>query len=226
MFGAQVLWVNTPFRNGCLKFLFRYLRSVWEPSSSACDLIRHNRRWNRVMAHLQKHSRWMDGWMNDLLFYVLFNSISVIWGRWAGDNERLCAMEPRLRLKRSSPKVGLQFTTAWSVGQRLTRWATGSPQKHSKHWTNKGYVFAKANSPLEQKHDRHWRRITVHTQKHNRHWNREAVTSHWNKSIIVTRTDELRIRKGIFHTGSEESYTCKSIADTGTEENTFFSKAL
>ena len=34
-----------------------------------------------------------DGWMDDLLFYVLFNSVSVISGRWEVDNERLCAME-------------------------------------------------------------------------------------------------------------------------------------
>ena len=39
-------------------------------------------------------------WMDDLRFYVLFDSISVISGRWADDNERLCAMEPRLRLRR------------------------------------------------------------------------------------------------------------------------------
>ena len=38
--------------------------------------------------------------MDDLRFYVLFNSISVISGRWANGNERLCAMEPRLRLRR------------------------------------------------------------------------------------------------------------------------------
>ena len=30
--------------------------------------------------------------MDDLLFYVLFNSISVILGRCSDDNERLCAM--------------------------------------------------------------------------------------------------------------------------------------
>ena len=42
----------------------------------------------------------MDGWMNDLRFYVLFNSIAVISGRWADNNERLSAMEPRLRLRR------------------------------------------------------------------------------------------------------------------------------
>ena len=29
------------------------------------------------------------GWMVDLRFYVFFNSISVLSGRWAGDKERL-----------------------------------------------------------------------------------------------------------------------------------------
>ena len=41
-----------------------------------------------------------DGWMDDLRFYVLSNSISVISGRCLDDNERLCAMELRLRLRR------------------------------------------------------------------------------------------------------------------------------
>ena len=53
-----------------------------------------------------------DSWVDDLRFYILFNSISVISGPWADDNERLCAMEPRLRLGRfrlewgSNPIVG------------------------------------------------------------------------------------------------------------------------
>ena len=34
--------------------------------------------------------------MDDLQLYYLFNSISVISGRQADDNEMLCAMEPRL----------------------------------------------------------------------------------------------------------------------------------
>ena len=42
----------------------------------------------------------IDEWMDDLRFYVLFNSISVISGRCLDDNERLCAMELRLRLSR------------------------------------------------------------------------------------------------------------------------------
>ena len=40
----------------------------------------------------------MDGWM--ICDHVHFNSISVTSGRWANDNERLCAIEPRLRLRR------------------------------------------------------------------------------------------------------------------------------
>ena len=42
---------------------------------------------------------WMDGCMDDMRFFVLFNSISVISGLWADDNERLCAMEPLLRMR-------------------------------------------------------------------------------------------------------------------------------
>ena len=41
-----------------------------------------------------------EGWMDGLLLYVFFNSLSVISGRWADDNERLFAMEPRLRRRR------------------------------------------------------------------------------------------------------------------------------
>ena len=41
-----------------------------------------------------------DGWMDDLRFSVLFNSMSVISGRCLDDNERLCAMKFRLRLRR------------------------------------------------------------------------------------------------------------------------------
>ena len=41
-----------------------------------------------------------DGWMDDLRFYVLFNSISDISGRCSDDNERLYAMELHLRLRR------------------------------------------------------------------------------------------------------------------------------
>ena len=46
------------------------------------------------------NGRISKGWMDDLRFYVLFNSISVISGQWEDNNERLCAMELRLRLRR------------------------------------------------------------------------------------------------------------------------------
>ena len=64
--------------------------------------------------------------MDDLRFYVLCNSISVISGRWADDNERLCAMEPRLRLGVFTLS-GDRTRTVRSVGQRLTHRATGAP---------------------------------------------------------------------------------------------------
>ena len=47
----------------------------------------------------QKQCR-MDEWMDDLLFYVLLNSISVISRRCSDDDERLCAMELCIRLRR------------------------------------------------------------------------------------------------------------------------------
>ena len=59
--------------------------------------------------------------MDDLLFYVLCNSTSVISGRYVGDtrNERLCIPESRLRLKKSS-QAGFYPENATSTGQRLT----------------------------------------------------------------------------------------------------------
>ena len=57
----------------------------------------------------------------------LFNSISVISGNMVGDNGRLCTMELRLRLKRSSPKAEPEPRTARSSGQRLTHELPGLP---------------------------------------------------------------------------------------------------
>ena len=42
----------------------------------------------------------MDGWIDSLRFYVLFNNIEIILGQWETDNEKLVAMKPCLRLKR------------------------------------------------------------------------------------------------------------------------------
>ena len=58
-------------------------------------------------------------------------------------------MEPRLRLKRSSPQAGLELTTARLVGQRLTHRATGAPEQirlrfQSHGLSNKAKNFAKS----------------------------------------------------------------------------------
>ena len=55
----------------------------------------------------------------NLRLYLFFNSISVISGRWAGDNEKLCPMEPSLRLERSQPRAGIGPRTTRSIGQCL-----------------------------------------------------------------------------------------------------------
>ena len=48
--------------------------------------------------------------MDDLQFYVHFNSISAISGPWAGDIKRLCAMEPRLLVILKAVLNGTSFT--------------------------------------------------------------------------------------------------------------------
>ena len=59
--------------------------------------------------------------MDDSRFYILFNSISIIPGRWAGENKRPYAIEPRFLCKRYPPKAGLEPEIARSaVGKRLT----------------------------------------------------------------------------------------------------------
>ena len=35
---------------------------------------------------------------DDLRLYMFYNSISVLSGQWVSDNERLCAMEPYLKI--------------------------------------------------------------------------------------------------------------------------------
>ena len=42
----------------------------------------------------------IEGWMDDLPFYVLYNSVSVISRQWEVDNERLCAVELHSWLRR------------------------------------------------------------------------------------------------------------------------------
>ena len=51
--------------------------------------------------------------------FRFFNNIPVISGRWTGDNEKPCAMEPRLRLERSPPRAGIEPRTYPSIDQGL-----------------------------------------------------------------------------------------------------------
>ena len=69
-------------------------------------------------------------WMGAILFYyILFNSIAVIHvsGRWMDDNERLCAMEPHLWLRRLPLEQDSEVRITRSGDQHLTHWATGTP---------------------------------------------------------------------------------------------------
>ena len=55
-------------------------------------------------------------------FYVLFNNIAVILGRWKGNNGRLCETEPRLRMKKfphSEIELGLPYHYQVVSSQKL-----------------------------------------------------------------------------------------------------------
>ena len=57
----------------------------------------------------KKKSDTKDGlWMEDLQFYILFNSISVISGQCEGDNEKLCAVETKENIRFLPPAIELQ----------------------------------------------------------------------------------------------------------------------
>ena len=58
--------------------------------------------------------------MDDLGFYVRFNSISVISGQWMDDNGKLCVIEPCLWLRR--------LYLGWGSNPGLLdQWASAEP---------------------------------------------------------------------------------------------------
>ena len=62
-----------------------------------------------------------NGWMDYLQFYVLFTVFQ------SKNHERLCAMDPHLRLKIFLPAAGIEPGTPRSVGLRLnplSSWGT------------------------------------------------------------------------------------------------------
>ena len=83
-----------------------------------------------------------NGWMGVLQFYVLFNSVTVISGRWEVGNESLCAVELRLRLRRFRLERGSNSGTASSVGQRLT-----NVKKHTKYFFRAATLLFWVHSP-------------------------------------------------------------------------------
>ena len=63
------------------------------------------------------------GWMDDLRFYVLFNSVSVISGRCLDDNERMCARLRRFCLERGANSVRWISRPAFNpLSYRAPRW--------------------------------------------------------------------------------------------------------
>ena len=69
--------------------------------------------------------------MDDLRFYILLSSISVISGQWADDNKRLCAMEPLLRLGRFCLEQG---SNSWLLDQYASTELPGLPTFTTPGW--------------------------------------------------------------------------------------------
>ena len=105
---CKIIKANGNTFKGRNSYLFQlYLPFKWESTLKAKNLLLMEQIlsfkgrfcFGRIRLPRELITR-MDGWMDDLRFYILFNSISVISGRCSADNERLCAMELRLRLRR------------------------------------------------------------------------------------------------------------------------------
>ena len=64
--------------------------------------------WENTNNQLSISQTQMEG-MDDLLFYILFTSISVISGPCLDDNKRLCAIELDVYLGKISPRVEIEL---------------------------------------------------------------------------------------------------------------------
>ena len=60
-----------------------------------------------------------NGWMDDLRFYVLYNSNSVISGRCLDDNAKAVCNGTPFMVEKISPRVRIELGPARSVGQRF-----------------------------------------------------------------------------------------------------------
>ena len=72
---------------------------------------------HRILPLMNSNHGWMDGWMDDLQFCILFDSVSVI-----SDD-----MDDIERLRATEPQAGLEPLNARSAGRHLTHSATGAP---------------------------------------------------------------------------------------------------
>ena len=70
------------------------------------------------------------GWMDDLRFYVLFNNISVISGRWLDDNERLCARDLRYETEHFSD-TGITYVSGTEKKSIRAKYFSGTDTKYS-----------------------------------------------------------------------------------------------
>ena len=66
----------------------------------------------------------LDRWMDELVFYVPFNTISVISRRWKGGHERVCAVKRRLGSGSILPPAGFESATPLSEVGSANRSAT------------------------------------------------------------------------------------------------------
>ena len=96
-------WVNG-WKNVCLRTKVlhgQFFVKIFEVLCGTCGGLNCETKKSEQRVFAQKFSVSVLRWMDCLRFYVLFNSTSVISGRCLDDNERLLAMEFRLRLRRS-----------------------------------------------------------------------------------------------------------------------------
>ena len=92
------LYLHIKVHYKLIKHFFGKSKSTKGNNCSKCDRVSYRVRPFMVLCSF--HYCMKDGWVNDLRFYVLGNSISVITGRCLDNNERLCAMELRLQMRR------------------------------------------------------------------------------------------------------------------------------
>ena len=120
-------------------FKVKILISLWSvfPHFMTVVSVYEKRKVLSVKGAKVQDSRWMD----DLQFYILFNSISLLSGWWVSDNERVCN-GTLIMIEKFSPQEGLEPGTTRSVGQVLTHWATGAPPKIPVQHIKSDIIFA------------------------------------------------------------------------------------